>query len=217
MRQNRRGNVLLYVLIGVALMAALAFAISRDSGGQQINRLSKERTELLGVELMTHMAATEQAVFQMTQFGLNYDDLLFDRKDDEDFDTNRTRQVFHPSGGGINEISSDGKDLFDPAITAPRKWKVQNQTNIEWSASTASDLIYSIVDIHPELCAFLNKKITGSDDIPNITSLNINNVFTTDGSNTDLTADLCPECENKRALCIRNNDAHVFYYIIGSR
>lgn len=216
MMPNRRGNVLLYVLLAVALLAALAYAISGDMRGQQAQRMPQERAELLAVSLMSHVTALEKAVFDMTQFGKNLDDIKFDLPGSTDYQNNRSEQIFHTSGGGVTVFNTDISNLFNPDVTTKRGWIFQNQTNVEWSATSASDLIYTFLDLNPNLCALLNKKITGSEDIPEVT-FDFDDVFTTDGNNTDLTATICPECEEKSGLCIKNGNVHAFYYIIGSR
>jgi len=212
---NRRGNVLLYVLLGVALMAALIFAINSDMRGQQTNRITQEQIELLGTALMAHVTTMEQSVFQMTQFGADYPDLLFDLPGSPNYTNNTRRQIFHPSGGGVTPFSTNDDLLFDPGNSSKRGWVLQNQTNVEWSPSTNIDLIYSFLDINPQLCAHLNKKITGSENIPQVT-FDFKDVFTMDGNNNSLTETLCPACKNRRILCIKNNNAHALYSIIGS-
>lgn len=213
----RNGNALVYVLIAVALMVALAYAISRDMGGQQASRSRSDQLQLLASGILSHSASAEQVVFQMAQFGRNYDELLFDTPTDADYTTDTPKQVYHPSGGGLTVFQANNSSYFDPvSIHGERGWHWQNQNNVEWTPSAQTDLIYSFLDINPEVCAIINEKLTGDPAIP-ATTVNFGQTLTMLGSNDDFQITLCPECEDKKALCIKNATTYAFYNIIGSR
>lgn len=220
MNRKTRGNALLYVLIAVALLAALAYAVTNDMGGQQSNRANDERIKILAGDIMNHASAAEQAVFQMTQFGTVYDELLFDKPGDEDFTTDARKQIYNPSGGGLQVFQQNDPTLFDPDSSTNRGWVWQNKTNIAWSPTeSGTDLIYSFLDLNPFICAELNEKLIGDASIPDQTGNDLvyADVFTDSATNTDLDETICPDCENKRALCVQNEETYAFYYIIGSR
>jgi len=77
MRKNCKGNVLVYILMAVALLAALTYMISRDGGGQQTNQLSEAEANLRASEIISLAASVRMAVDQMNQWGVKYEDIRF--------------------------------------------------------------------------------------------------------------------------------------------
>ena len=213
---RQKGNVLVYVLLAVMLMAALTYTISRDSGGQQQNQMTDARADLLATDMIKHAASAEMAVYQVTQFGQDFDDLLFDLPGTSDYETNTSRQMHHPQGGGL-QIPSGNDNLNDPAATTPRGWTWQNATNVEWSPSAASDVIYSYIDINPDICARINEHLYKDPTIP-VTTLDFDEVFDHEGTNADFSVSDCAACENRKSMCVQNGDpAYAFYTVVGNR
>ena len=53
MKNNQSGNVLFYILIGVALLAALSFAVTHTSRGT-LSHLTREQSNLLATEIIEY-------------------------------------------------------------------------------------------------------------------------------------------------------------------
>ena len=115
---NCKGNALLYVLIGIALLASLTYAISKDGGGQQQNQLTAAQVKLLATDLIKHATEAEMAVQQMTQWGIEYDEILFDLPGTAGYSTNVSRQLYHPSGGGVSLLPPPRRD---PSAAPPQE------------------------------------------------------------------------------------------------
>ena len=210
--KNQNGNVLLYVLIAVALLAALTYTISRDNRGGQAERMEGERAELLTTDLMSHVNSIEQSVFQMMQWGKTIDDLKFDKPADAGYTSNTTDQVYHPAGGGVQPFTKTNDGLFDGVGTTG--FVFQSETNVEWSPTAAKDLILSFVNVNPAICALINEKITGSSTIPT-GSMTAANVFV-EGAGTDANFVIseCAACENNKSLCINDGSTNIYYTIL---
>ena len=72
--QNQSGNVLFFILIAVALFAALSYAVtsSTRSGGGNI---SKEKAQTLASQILNHGIAVRTAVTRMTMSGVPVENL----------------------------------------------------------------------------------------------------------------------------------------------
>lgn len=214
MLQHEHGNALMYVLVAVGLLAALTFAISDDNRGQQAGHVQHARVSLLADQILEHAIAAEQAVYQMAQWGANYDTMKFDLPGSVDYDTDTVNQIYHPAGGGLQAFNQSSEDLYSGGNS--RGWQFQNKANVEWSPSASTDLIYSFVDINADICARLNDRLHGSPTIP-VATVTISDTFIDNATNADLVISECADCERMKSLCIRNGTTHVFYNIIGSR
>ena len=213
MAHTEKGNVLIYVLLAVGLMAALTYAISRDNGGQEVTKLDASKNSLLASELIAHATAAQIAVDQMTQWGVNYDEILFDKSTDAGYTTNSTKQIYHPSGGGL--IAFSNKDsLFDN--NGSLGWKYQGNINIEWSNSISTDLIYTFINVDPNVCSSINSQLFDDDTVPSST-VNFVNTFTESTTDSPFIAAECAACESKKSLCITDGTTNAFYTILGSR
>ena len=216
MKNNENGNVLVYVLIAVGLMAAITFAVSRDGGGQQAERMDDTRADLLATQLIQHVASAEQVIYHMTQWGTDYADLKFDLPGTVDYNTDVTNQVYHPQGGGL-QVPTYSDDVFEGSAT--RGWQWQNLTNVEWSPTIATDLIYSFVDVSRPICEKINEELLASSAVP-IMDGGLSNRFIHDVMpNGDFAVSVCTECENIKSMCVSHQTGtrYAFYTIIGSR
>ena len=143
--------------------------------------------------------------------------ISFLKPGDTGFDTApHLAKVFHPAGGGLNLFSS--RDPLFASGSAQRGWVVQQGTNVEWSHTSASDIIYTMLDVHPLICAAINQRITGSDAIPTST-VNPDEIFINGGGDdADFAVSDCSACNEKYSLCIQDNDGnYAFYNIVLSR
>lgn len=210
---RKNGNALIYILIAIALIAALAYAISRDGGGQSTRQMDESRFNLHASDLIARATSARIAVEQMNQWGISYDQMLFDLPGTAGYTTNTSQQIYHPQGGGLTPFNTK-EGLFDS--TGTTGWAFQGNINVDWTNTTGSDLIYSFINVAPEICAQINNDLVGSTTIP-VTTVNFTNTFTENGSDADFAASECAECENKPALCISDGTTYAFYNIIGAR
>ena len=219
--QNERGNVFVYVLIAVVLFAALTFILTRQEDEKEINVLTPEKAKIIATQMITTATQVKSALDQM----------VFAGTDPSDFDfalpgafgaAPHTDKVFHPDGGGIL-LPPLPKEAVGRATADPvNGWYLGSFNNVEWTPSTADDVILNARSIDKTLCEELNKMISGSDDIP-VLSGELR-VFLIDDSlgsftNQDLTIVSCPDCEPHLSLCVQNNaqNAYSFYNVVVAR
>lgn len=216
------GNAMIYVLIVIALFAALAFILSRQGQNGEHSAMGAQQIEIESTQMLQASMQIKQAIDSMMFGGTTIDALDFMPPSDAAFDTPpRTVKVFHPDGGGvIMPHLPDGAagSASDPAAG----WYLGRFNTVEWTESTATDVILTAYDIPKALCAKINEKLTGSATIP-VSSAPLRDVLVDDaahsGSNVALTATNCPGCEGKASLCVEGptNDIWAFYSILEQR
>lgn len=224
---HERGNALIYVLIAIALFAGLSFVLSRQTRSNESAMLSGDKAEMYAAQLISFAAQTRQAIEQMTFSGSDLDELDFMLPSDAAFETPpNIHKVYHPEGGGLTLRQLPPEVTAQSSATPPAGWYLGRFNNVEWTASTGTDVLLIAYQISKPVCEAINKKITGSTAIPS-TTVALKLVFIDDatasygaGANTDLTtdpADICPDCEHKGSLCVQEGGMYGFYTVVADR
>lgn len=99
------GNILMYILIAVALLAGLSYAISSNSRGNG-QGVSKETASLSALSLMEYGQSLSQAVAQLMLRGCHENTLSFENNFDDRYDNfnappDQTCHIFAIQGGGV--------------------------------------------------------------------------------------------------------------------
>ena len=230
-RSQECGNALVYVLIAIVLFAALSFTLSRQTDTGEAGELSDTRAELYATQLISYAAQAKSAVDQMIFTGANIDDLDFIDPSDPTFNSgtqkDRSNRVFHPEGGGLVKGRLPDDALAQISSNPVAGWYIGRFNNVEWTPTTADDVILTAYQIDKAICEKINEKITGSTNIPALGS-DMNTVLVDDvfysGTNADLTTDptgspVCGDCHQMRSLCVQNagQSAYSFYTVIATQ
>ena len=179
MKANQSGNVLFYILIAVALLAALSFATTqgtRGSGGQ----ISKEQARLHAVEMIGYGNMLAQAVSQLRLRGYSDTEISFENGIVSGYTnpncTDDDCKVFHPDGGGINFTSPD-EGMMDSRFSALLGYGYNqfvgractDNTSCQSDGIDNEDLIFFVPYINREICLQINDILgvnNPSDDAP---------------------------------------------------
>ncbi len=225
---GQRGNALVYVLIAVALFAALSMTLGRQTDTGEAGTVSDEKTQLIATQLISYAAQTQSSIDQMVFTGSEIDDLDFIRPTAALFNTPpHIHKVYHPQGGGLNPGYLSANAISQSTNDPAPGWYLGRFNNIEWTATAGSDVILVAYQISKKICEALNLKITGSTAIPAMTN-SIRNTMIDDsvhtGTNIDLTTDpsgtpICGDCDKRSTLCVSNQAQTIygFYTIIADR
>lgn len=211
---KQRGNAMVYVLIALALFGFLTITLSSQNDQADGQDLDDEQAVLYANELISYVASAQQAVDMMLATGSEIDDLDFVIPSDAAFDTPpHYNKVFHPQGGGLNYQKSFNSNI----ATAPNAgWFIQNLINVEWTTTTANDILLSALRINKTVCDSLNKKI-GITTAP-ITLKGLNGYFQSNGLNNELNATECPDCDGRSTICIESSGGiYGLYSIIAAQ
>lgn len=225
-RENagERGNALIYVLIAIALFAALSMTMSRRIDTGEAGTVSDEKAELYALQLMNYAVQAKSAVEQMLFTGEEIDNLDFILPGEAAFNTApHASKVYHPQGGGLNpgvlpdEVGADTVALLTPG------WYMGRFSDVEWTKSTDHDVLLVAYEISETICAKINLRLTGSETIPTLAGFtNLHNVFIdpavhSSGGAADLTSALCAACDGYKALCVERGGAYAFYNVIAQQ
>ncbi len=217
MKNQQSGNAMIYILIALALLGALTMVLARgaNEGGSD---LSADQAELMTTRMTAAAGVAKNAVDQMMMSGTAVSALNFVTPNVASYDTApHYNKIFHPDGGGLS-LDSDNIQLFTGTDTAPTPgWYLGRFNNIQWTPTTANDVVLAAHDISQAVCANTNKKITGSTAIPILLGTGdpatyfVNNSFG-GPPNANLTTAICAACEGHPALCVSNTGATQFTY-----
>ena len=227
-RSKERGNALIYVLIAIALFAALSFTLGRQTDTSETGDLESQRAELYATQLISYAAQTKSAIDQMLfTAASDINDLDFMDPSDANFDTGTLiHKVYHPQGGGLNPGVIADQAIAQVTNDPEPGWYMGRFNNIEWTgtaSATTNEVVLIAYQISEQICGVINEKINGSSTIPTMTS-SIRNTLIDDalhgGTNVELTTDggdICPDCENMGSLCVQEGGIFGFYTIIADQ
>lgn len=213
------GSALIYVLVAIVLFAGLSYVFVRQMGQTGVSsQLEAERADLKAGELLQYLASVRAVVEQMSTFSqVTPDRVSFLTFGEVGYDEPpHSHKVHHPVGGGLS-VFVPADDLFE-AGSAKRGWKAQNKTNVSWSYTPQTDLIYSFVDVEEKVCSAINKRLYNTAEIPEFSGM-VENVFIADvGTNTDFNSTDCVNCAGRASLCVKDGSGvNVFYTVIQAR
>lgn len=102
---TEQGNVLFYILIAVALLSALAFAVSQNSR-TGIKHVSEEKTQLLATDIMDYASVIATSYSQLRLRGCKLETISFESTGNNGYVNNnspadKTCHIFELAGGGV--------------------------------------------------------------------------------------------------------------------
>lgn len=210
---NERGNAMIYILIAVALFAALGFALSTSSDTSERDALSGERATLYASQIMQTPAQMKQTLDQMLFTGTRLGNVNFAAPDDAaGFATGADfEKYYHPEGGGAIRPHLQNDSVAQNNTDPPPGWYIGSFNDVEWTPSTQPDAILTAHQIREEICALINEKLTGSAAIPELgaatNTLLIDNAVpgNSAAANIRFTSAECAGCYGQPSLCVKDN------------
>lgn len=226
---QQRGNATIYILIVVALFAALTFILSRQSNTSESNTIDAQRMEILVNQVVSYPYQVKQSVEMMTMSGSETSDLDFILPDHANYnDPPVIHKVFHPEGGGLSLAALPPEVVSDAAYNDPPPgWYLGRFIDVDWTNTAEQDVILTAFPLREDVCRAINKKLLGYTDPPPVLGDTIqdlliedeypptNNIHTGTNEPT-LTAALCADCENRPTMCVgdASGTRFAFYSII---
>ena len=162
---NQRGNVLFYILIAVALIGALSFAIMQSNRGS-LSDITQERARLLASEIVSYGNSLAQATGQLRLRGVDIDDMCFNHENwgASDYDhsgcDDNFNAIFSTNGGGITWKDVDA-DSIDATTSPDSLWHIYGDNAVENIGTTCSnascaDLVLIADDLKLDVCLKIN-------------------------------------------------------------
>ncbi len=232
-RYRQSGNVLFYVLIAVALLAALSYAIAESSRGN-VQRLSEEKARLVATEILEYATIMANAVGQLRLRGFDDTALCFDDPgwgaDDYDHGgcADNAARIFHPEGGGLS-WSQPPSDAMDVSATPDTLWHIYGDNEVEGigttcAASTCADLLLVVDELDETVCIQINDllNVTNPSGVPPTDSAIGETRFTGAFGYTATIADEAggSVMAGKNAACFQKTSApaeYTFYKVLASQ
>ncbi len=215
--RREAGNALFYVLLGVVLFAALSFIITRQTGNDGLTeQLADDKANIIASQMINHATSVKYAVEQMLANGSTVEQLDFIRPGEAGYDTPpHQHKVFHPSGGGVNVMAVKPEHMSSPTT----HWGYQKGRNVEWTPTTQTDLMYSVIDITEPICRSINTKLYGNIAMPAQLTSSYGAVFEYGSTDVDFTAAICADCVGKHTACLKHPslDRYLFYTVLVGR
>lgn len=204
---RNRGNALIYVLLALALLGGLTMILAKNSS--EDSDTSYEKAELVTAKVTAYAANAKQTVDQMMMSGTTMNNIDFKRPQDTGFDTAPyIHKIYHPDGGGLGYSPATSPPFVSDPDVNGNGWYF-NTVNVEWTPTTAPDLIFTAYRIEKSICENINYKITGSRNIPILQSFSLQAEFLSGDicggcGTTQLDKTVCPECEGYPSMCVSN-------------
>ena len=163
------GSVLIYILIGVALFAALGFALSRSgNGGMAVGQAGQSR--LAASEILQYARSLQSAVQAMKINGIADGQISFENNVTGGYaNSNCTEaacRVFLNGGGGLNEAQLDAKLLDAKQAGQPDfgAWVFSGANGVggvgtDGSASDNAELLAVLPWVQKSLCLEINAEL----------------------------------------------------------
>ncbi len=171
-RAAERGNVFIFILLGLVLFAALSFTVSRGFRSDTTSQMTDRQAELTSSDLLDFAQQVERTVSRLRRNGCSENQISFQRDVNRDgnitdnsadhYNANapadKTCHVYVAEGGGLTYRSVDNYNFVgsgDNAIDG-----VGCNGN-----ATCTEMTLASRNIDPTLCAAINRKL-GITGIP---------------------------------------------------
>jgi len=167
---NESGNVLFYIFIAIALIAALSFAVS-DGSNTTSGQITDEKAKLAASEIIAYGDVLANAVGQLRLRGCTETQISFENNIEAGYENpsapaDETCNVFSINGGGVNfeTLAQDILDTSESANTFYGHWHfdanhcVANVGTYNDSACLESetDLVTTVHYLQKSVCVAIN-------------------------------------------------------------
>lgn len=161
--KNERGNVLVFVLIGVVLFAALAFTVARGFRSEGTSNLTKRELDLSVSDTLDYTQRLQRAVDRLRQRGCSESEISFENTtvSGYSFSTRDECKVFHPDGGSLAytppaSISTSGYWFFTGLNG------IEGSINGQYVGTEKADLVV-FLRVSRDACVALNSRLNISN------------------------------------------------------
>lgn len=163
---SERGNVLFYILVAVALLAALTFAVAQSNRGS-IQQVNDEKARLLASEIIEYANVVANATAQLRLRGVPETSLCFDDPSwgganyNHAGCTDDANKIFHASGGGVAWKNAPSQAM-SAAASPDNLWHIYSDNEVQQigttcGAAACSDLILMTDELNQTVCMKINE------------------------------------------------------------
>lgn len=163
-RGPEHGNVMFYILIAVALMAALIFAVNQ-SGRGSVGAVNEEKARIIASELIDYSNSVATGFSQLRLRGCKIEEISFENAVDLNYTNgnapgDKSCHVFELAGGGITFklppaealASTPGKQLFTTGYEI-------HQVGASCDDTACTELVMATGPLKKEICDQVNDRL----------------------------------------------------------
>lgn len=224
MIRSERGSIFFYLLLGIALFAAVNFTVSRMGKSSGTQTFSDERARMLASEIISQGSVLAEAAAKMKLRGVPAEQYLFNSNFDAYTNAACTTdkcKLFHLSGGGLDYM------LPPEGVNSGEKWGFTGDTRVDVGSVpyiNNDDLMAVLPNVSQKICTEINRLVgnpwpDGSlgDPIPNIAATRTLNKFTgTFGSSAPVirTRSGCIQIQTTAGTAVGAHASKYHYFIL---
>lgn len=160
-RTSERGNVFIFILLGLVLFAALSFTVARGFRSDTTSQMTDRQAELLAAEIITYGQQMERTVNRLRRNGCSENEISFENTDTAvyTFATRDECKIFHPDGGKMKPWTIREELGGSSVYPSYSPWRAGGSFFIDDLGSPASELLFYIGMVNPTLCEAINDKL----------------------------------------------------------
>lgn len=180
-RQGERGNVFIFILLGIVLFAALSYVMARGFRSEGTDRMSDKRAGLIASDIFSYGSNIARAVERTKRKGhseteIDFSNSIMKRHTDPAIDwtpnpncSDTSCRVFESGGvkARIFEDASNGNTLPNSTDHPAGGHPSFHRISVKGIGTDAEDLLMLIVFLKPAVCEAINKKL----NLPSVDSL----------------------------------------------
>ncbi|MFA5592868.1 MAG: hypothetical protein WC989_06115 [Micavibrio sp.] len=213
------GGVLVWILIAVALFAALSYTMVREGGtGAATRTMSDAQARLAAAEIIAYGDAVKQAIQKMRISGAgdtepDFQTPVFINSAGNSMNkpnphcTAASCRVFDPSGGGVQAAAVSANAVIELEVAEPTPqaghWAA-HQFKVEGVGTEELELLFSAHEIRKEVCMKINDLLgvqnpSGAPPVDNVSGIGWNGQYVSSA----ILGDEEPALHGKRAMCFQ--------------
>lgn len=176
-RTSERGNVFIFILLGLVLFAALSYTVARGFRSDTTSQMTERQAELTAAEILAYAQGLERAINRLRRQGCSENSISFDDAKWGIPDYEHTPpapdkcKVFHPDGGNVKWRSFD--QLYPSIIDQPNRLSFVGRSEIfgfgtdcVGDASCAELYLFLRMNHAQNICQSFNKLANIAQPLP---------------------------------------------------
>jgi len=155
------GNVFFYILLAIALFAALSYAVSQGNRGNT-STLTDQQAKLAANEIIEYGQNVANAVQKLKLRGCADTEISFENDvlstvayANSNSPTDKSCHVFEIAGGGIS-YKNISDDYIDSSLPSPGRWYITGGLRILDLGSSNSELTFLGLHLKKDVCNQIN-------------------------------------------------------------
>lgn len=160
-RQSERGNIFVFILLGVVLFAALSFTVARGFRSDTTSTMSARKAELVAADILDYAQQMSRSVDRLRRKGCSENEISFEHDATAifTFSTREECKVFSSEGGNMKPWPLTESLNANQVFNTYRPFRVTSDYYVADAGSANSELMLMIGMVNETVCQKINDKI----------------------------------------------------------